>query len=62
MNTLKRKVLELIENDARLTPEKIAVMLDKDTASIKALIEEMEIDGTIHDLFSIAKEMISGAI
>ena len=38
MNTLKRKVLELIENDARLTPEKIAVMLDKDTASIKALI------------------------
>lgn len=47
MNTLKRKVLELIENDARLTPEKIAVMLDKDTASIKALIEEMEIDGTI---------------
>lgn len=47
MESTKRKLLEIIENDARLTPDKIAVMLDKSTDEIKALIKSLEADGTI---------------
>ena len=48
MNTeTKRKVLELLENDARLTPDKIAVMLGENTEDIKKLIAEFEADGTL---------------
>ena len=43
----KRKVLELLENDARLTPDKIAVMLGENTEDIKKLIAEFEADGTL---------------
>lgn len=46
-NSLKRKVLDLLENDARLTPEKIAVMLDEKTETIASLIEALEKDGTV---------------
>lgn len=47
MENTKRKLLELIENDARITPDKIATMLDKSTDEIKALIKSLEEDGTI---------------
>ena len=47
MEITKRKVLELLENDARITPDKIAVMLDKDETLIKTIIKELEADGTV---------------
>ena len=44
MNT---DILKLLENDARLTPEQIAVMLDMDAKAVKEEIAEFEKDGTI---------------
>ncbi len=44
---LKNKVLALVENDARLTKETMAVMLDRDVAEIAACIDELEKDGVI---------------
>lgn len=41
------QVLKLIEKDARLTPEKIALMLGKETGDIKKYIEEAENNGVI---------------
>lgn len=46
-NELKNKVLALVEEDARLTKEQIAVMLDKDVETIKNIIEELEAEGVI---------------
>lgn len=46
-NELKTKVLTLLENDARLTFEKIAVMLDKECREIAEIIGELEKDGVI---------------
>ena len=48
MDTMtKRKVLELLENDARLSADTIAIMLDENPEEIKKLIEEFESDGTL---------------
>jgi DNA-binding Lrp family transcriptional regulator len=44
MNT---DILKLLENDARLTPQQIAIMLDCDVESVKREIEAFEKDGTI---------------
>ena len=44
MNT---DILKLLENDARLTPEQIAVMLDMDAKAVKEEIAEFEKDGPI---------------
>ena len=44
MNT---DILKLLESDARLTPEQIAVMLDMDVNSVKEEISAFEKDGTI---------------
>ena len=44
MNT---DILKLLENDARLTPEQIAVMLDMDVNTVKEEIANFEKDGTI---------------
>lgn len=44
MNT---DILKLLENDARLTPEQIAVMLDLDVDIVKKEISDFEKDGTI---------------
>lgn len=44
MNT---DILKLLENDARLTPEQIAVMIDSDIDTVKSEIEAFEKDGTI---------------
>ena len=47
MNNLKQKVLELIESNAKLTPDQLAVMLDSEPSEIKALVAELEADGVI---------------
>lgn len=44
MNT---DILKLLENDARLTPEQIAIMLDTDIETVKKEISAFEKDGTI---------------
>lgn len=41
------KILSLLENDAKLTPEQLAVMLGKETGDIKRAIEEYEREGVI---------------
>ncbi len=41
------KILEFLENDARLTPAQIAVMINKDEGDIKQAIKELENNGTI---------------
>jgi len=41
------EVLKLLENDARLTNEQIAAMLDKEVGDIKNMIEEYRKDGVI---------------
>ncbi len=44
MNT---EILKLLENDARLTSDQIAVMLDMPKAEVEAIIKEYEANGTI---------------
>ena len=44
MNT---EILKLLENDARLTPEQISVMLDCDKSKVEKCIQELEQNGTI---------------
>ena len=40
-------LLKILENDARLSPETIALMLDKEVGDIKKMIDEYERDGVI---------------
>jgi len=42
-----KELLKLLENDSRLSPEKLALMLDKEEGDIKAMIEGLENDGVI---------------
>lgn len=44
---LKSKVLSLVESDARLTKERIAVMLDRPVDIIAKAIEELENEGVV---------------
>lgn len=44
MNT---EILKLLENDARLTPEQIAIMLNCDAETVKKELAECEANGTI---------------
>ena len=46
-NELKSKVLSLVEGDARLSKERIAVMLDKSVEEVAAIIDELENEGVI---------------
>lgn len=46
-NELKGKVLSLLEEDARLTKEKLAVMLDKSVEEISDIINTLEKEGVI---------------
>jgi len=39
---LEKKVLHLIENDARISAKTIAIMLDEDEEKITALIDKLE--------------------
>ena len=44
---MDNKLLKLIENDASLTADQLAVMLNKEIGDIKTLIEKYENDGVI---------------
>jgi len=44
MNT---EILKLLENDARLTPEQLSILLDCNVDAVKAEIAEYEANGTI---------------
>jgi len=44
MDEMSRKILELLQEDACLTPERIAVMLGQDAEVIQAEIERLERD------------------
>ena len=44
---LKNKVLSLIEADARLTKERIAIMLDESVEAVSQIIEELENEGVV---------------
>jgi len=44
---LNRKILKLLEDDARLSATQIAVMLGEDENEVRATIEQLEADGTI---------------
>ncbi len=46
-NTVNTELLEIIEKDARLTNEQIAVMLDKEEGDIKDIIEQYTENGII---------------
>lgn len=41
------ELLRILENDARLSPEALALMLDKETGDIKKIIEDYENNGVI---------------
>lgn len=41
------EILEILEKDARTTPDEIARMLGKSTASVKGAVRKMEKDGVI---------------
>lgn len=40
-------LLKLLENDARISPEALALMLDKEVGDIKTMIDEYEREGVI---------------
>ena len=42
-----KKILELLESDSRLTPERMALMCDKEVGDIRLFIEENEKKGII---------------
>ena len=44
---MDNNLLQLIENDASLTPEQLAVLLDKEVGDIKSLIKKYENEGVI---------------
>lgn len=44
---MMENLLQLLENDSRLTLEQLAVMFDKEVGDIKDMIEKFEKDGTI---------------
>ena len=64
----ERKILELLERDARLTPKEIALMLEKEEGDIKTMIGDLEKSGvllgyrTIIDWDKTDKEYVSALI
>lgn len=44
---MTEQILEMLEEDCRLSPQQIAVMLDKDPDAVAAAIKSFEKDGTI---------------
>ncbi len=47
MNELQTKILDLLEDDARLTPDQLAAMCDCDVAQVSAIIADCEEKGII---------------
>ena len=64
----KRKLLELLEKDARLSPKELALMLEKEEGDIRAMIAGLEKEGvllgyrTIIDWDKTEKEYVSALI
>ena len=56
MDKLKSKILKLLGEDCRYSPEKIALMLGADGGEVKAAIEEMEREGAIVKYTAIINE------
>lgn len=56
MNELKNKLIKLLKDDARLSPEILATMLNEDADNIKKVIAELENDGTIVKYFTLINE------
>lgn len=50
------EIIELLRNDARLTAEDIATMLDRDVNEVKKSISEMEEDGIILKYSAVVNE------
>ena len=46
-NNLEKKLLMLLEEDARLTPERLAIMLDEPVENVKKTIDALEDKGTV---------------
>lgn len=44
---MRQKILELLENDSKLTPKQIAIMIGEDEAEVEKEIEAMEEEGVI---------------
>jgi DNA-binding Lrp family transcriptional regulator len=42
VDNITREILELLEDNAKLAPEEIAVMLDIDVAEVRGIIKELE--------------------
>ena len=47
MTALEKEILNILTEDARISPKKIAAMLSVDEAQVKACIEEMENSGLL---------------
>jgi len=56
MNELKNKIIKLLKDDARLSPELLATMLNEDADKIRENIAELENDGTIVKYFTLINE------
>jgi DNA-binding Lrp family transcriptional regulator len=56
MNDLEIKILKLLKDDARLSPELLSSMLDKDIEKIKNTISNLEQNGTIVKYFTLLNE------
>lgn len=44
---MKTQILKMLENDAKLTPQQISVLIDAPLDEVKSCIEELEQNGTI---------------
>ena len=67
-NNINNELLEVLEKDARLTNEQIAVMLDKDSGDISKIIEEYTEAGiilgykTLIDWDKTSRELVNAVI
>ena len=67
-NNIKNELLEVLEKDARLTNEQIAVMLDKESGDIAKIIEEYTEAGiilgykTLIDWDKTSRELVNAVI
>lgn len=56
MNNLKNKIIKILKDDARISPEIIATMLNEDTEKVKNIITSLEQNGTIVKYFTLVNE------
>lgn len=56
MNNLKNRIIKLLKDDARLSPEILATMLNEDADKVRDIITELENDGTIVKYMTLINE------